>query len=362
MPELVTPHWINRLVRRDERGLTAVIVSDSQADGFSNGDSAGVKDFRDTWPGLLADTFGDRVGVPVGKWIPADTPNAVHANYEFVTTSWDSGATHVDRTGDSNGVPGSVWLNNGSPSSQSKSLTWDLDDSTVAVDVILGGYPEYGTSDVTITITPVGGTPVDHVVTPDTHVWRWSTANAVGIESVMVSDSVAGVQVYGIVEYEDISKLGFHVYNFGFANKPAADFALYTDATLGTELPTLIAEIAPDVVIIDLAGNDYAQGYTPAQLQASLETIVGNVLVESPLSDVFFLDHDYADQTGAVAPWADYRAAIVAAATATGTFVQTTQYTTPQGSEGLFTSDGVHYTLSGARSVSDAVMPALYPR
>ncbi|OZE13391.1 hypothetical protein CH249_01755 [Rhodococcus sp. 05-2255-3B1] len=367
MPELVTPHWVNRLVRRDERAIRLAVLSDSQAEGFAAGYTDGVPDVRKTWPALLAEDFARKAGVRASLWLQADTPNADHWNYNFRPTSFD-GTTTADRTGDTNGVPGSVWLNENNTAGQTKSLTWPLRD-TYAVDVFLGGYPEYGTGAVTITLTLGDNTLVNHTVTPTSHVEVFSYTDAKGIASVKVHNAVNGIQVLGVLERQTSSddvddRTGIEVYNFGFAGKPAADFAQYTDISLGTVLPELLAAIEPDLVIIALGGNDAEQGRTAAQLEADLVTIATHVNAQTPDSEFLFVAMQY-DYTGATPPitWADYRTAIAnAASTAAGSLVVDTQYTTPPGGEGLFVGDGVHFKIAGARSVSDAILPTLWPR
>ncbi|MDF3308699.1 GDSL-type esterase/lipase family protein [Rhodococcus sp. T2V] len=364
MSELVTAHWINRLVRRDERPVKIVVLSDSEADGFSAGDSNGVKDFRRTWPYLLADELGKRLGIPVSKWIPCDTPNADHPNYEYRPTEFDTPLDTADRTGDTNGVPGSVWLSNSGPSGQTQSLTWDVggdtDGSMFWAEVVVRGYPNYGTTDIDITSDAVTTT-----VTPGGQLERYHLGGSFGVAplgaEIRVDNSVDGCQIMGIVEHknDDAVANGLHMYNLAFAGKTAQDYAGWTGIAEG--LPELLADVQPDLVIIALGGNDWNDGRTTAELKADLAAIVANVQGRSPDSEFLFIVPRYNDQIG-LDPWEYFETAIAEAADAADSLVLTTQWTTPPGADGLFLTDGVHLTLSGARSYSDLLLPALYPR
>lgn len=121
-------------------------------------------------------------------------------------------------------------------------------------------------------------------------------------------------------------------------------------------LPKALKRFAPDLLIIELGGNDGLRGYSPKQLQSNLETM--SRMAQDAGAEVLLLGMMIPSNYGS-AYTKLFSSAFKKAADATGAALVPFLLEPIAGDRSLFQPDGIHPTAAAQPLLAEHVLPAL---
>jgi lysophospholipase L1-like esterase len=183
-----------------------------------------------------------------------------------------------------------------------------------------------------------------------------------GAHTVVIRWVSGSIGFSGFTVYNGDETTGIRQYDAARSGAKSADMLIE-----GGELVKAIQTIAPDLVIIELGGNDALQSVTAATFGANLQTIVSGILGSvSPVPSVLLVGI-YTPASTVVPPgtvWADYLTQMSNIAASDPTRVaflnlSLVMPTTDTTGTGLYSTDGLHPNNTGHRVIAGRVASAI---
>lgn len=176
--------------------------------------------------------------------------------------------------------------------------------------------------------------------------------------SIVIAVVSGTVNVSGIMVFRDDETKGVRGWEAGYSGATAGQISAYT------YFGQWVGEIDPDLVVIEVGTNDYANAISPATVKTSIESMITSIRANTSPDASIVLMAIY-DRPAVGAAWPSYIAAIDAIAKAQDD-VSVFDLAKRIGAAGTTASGGlvssVHPTALGSRYIANALAGFLEPR
>jgi lysophospholipase L1-like esterase len=246
-----------------------------------------------------------------------------------------------------------------------ESATWTV--SGTSVDVIYATAPGTGAFTVsidggaatTVTTTTTAGSPL-----VDAAVQRFTFATR-GTHTVAVARSTGACYVSGLIVYDQDEAAGIRTYDGSRSGWSSRDYLLAQEKINQHPLADHIARIDPQLVVVNLATNDWLHSESVVGFRQNLVTLMG--LLGTTRSVVFqpaYLTDRTGEAAAEYAPWQQYVATMYAVANAYSnvTVVDLSALMPPVvGDTQGYYADQYHPNNTGHQRIADLMAAALLP-
>lgn len=182
-----------------------------------------------------------------------------------------------------------------------------------------------------------------------------------GSHTVTIACSTAPVYLSGLFLYDQDENAGLHGYDGGWSGATIATPFLADTGTGGW--PSTLNTLAPDLVTIELNGNDGINGTNITTFEANARSLIGILKGLTKVPSIVWLTSYQVASSVTSTSFGPYDARIKTLAAELGFGVLSWYDTVAQvgtgSSVGLFTSDGIHPNNTGHQMLADSVVAYL---
>ena len=332
-----------------EDPLKMAVLSDSTSDSYVGGGvNGGSTNWGDTWPNRLSRKLRAQQGLPTGGrgWIPPSTPTWP-GGYDYDTSvRLPANYTEMDELNFQVGIPGSLWLQDGHATDVYQ-VQVPLTAGCTSVDIVTTGYGgaiHFVRSNGTIVV--LADSTGDRVVTRVTNPGTSVTIKA-------PEGSGLGFAYLGLFEYVGDEDSGVRMFNLAQAAIRGSEVQGFLADTAKSMLP-MLAAYQPDLLMVVLGSNDFAQDPAPAPetVLNTLGAIAMAVNSVAPTCQVLFVHRPNPAQF-----WIDFGTMLENNAGSVGATVLNLAVDDrlTLGNSTLYVSDGVHFTAAGDDKMAEVV-------